>query len=129
MEKLDSQVHGGKAMSYRSKARATGPDFRSELEAYLNQRERTKAEKGYIINVDMHPETIEAGVYANGVDKRITARLWGSWMCGASIHAYPERVSIRAQSAFFAEYGEKELRTLLEAVYKRPVHFSAMVLA
>lgn len=110
--------------------RTTTPsDFRSDLNAFLHRREVNADQQGYSYDPTMSDETIEAGVAANGADKRITFRLWGYWMCGAAIHAYPERVVVRAQSDFFRRYAESELGSLLEAVYKRPVHFVARVAA
>lgn len=121
-------------MSYLQKRQSNtvafrGGDFRSDLEAYLARRQMHNSEKGYNFDADMHPETMEAGVFANRADSRLTAKAWGSWMCGATIHAYPERVVVKTQSAFFRQYAEQELGSLLEGVYKRPVYFQARALA
>lgn len=110
-------------MSYEPRKKGGNGSFREELGAFLGRRRKYADEGGYSYDPDMSHETFEAGVAANGADKRISFRLWGYWMCGAAVHTYQERVVVSCQSEFFRRFAESELGTLLEGVYKRPVHF------
>jgi hypothetical protein len=128
MAELDTKKTGQQIAAYRGRPSGS-QDFRSLLEDCLVKRTLNAERSGYTQDYSMHPETIEAGVFANKKEPRITANLWASWMCGAVLYAYPERMVVKAQNEFFRKYAEMEIGGLLQGVYERPISFQAMVLA
>lgn len=105
-----------------NRAKITG-DFRRDLEAFIGRNAARIRKSGASYTGDMGQDTIDAGVWLNQVQPGITFRAWGFWMAGATLHAYPERVVVVCQSELFKRRARAELGALMQAAYKRPVHF------